>query len=145
MTLTPVGATAGRDPSPEPGRPASELVQVFGRRGSDGHIVALVMAWPQPWFTPFVFEIGFSGVFGIAIDYDPTTDTATEIGFLLGDVTLTAARAQAGAPVAGTLHANADLQATAPPRLAPALARLDRARVLADVRATARTVAHRAR
>ena len=136
----PVGAMAGRDPNPQPGQPASELVQVLGRRAADGHILAVVVAWPQAWFVPFTFDVGFAGVFGIAFDYDPGTDTAAEIGFLLGTVTLDQARAVAGAPVTGSIEAHADLPGMAMFARA-ALRGVDRAALAASVRASARAAA----
>lgn len=142
VVMSPVGATAGRDPNPQPGQPASELVQVFGIRPGDGHVIALVVAWPQPWFGPFALDVGFFGVFGLAFDYDPATDTATEIGFLFGRVTLTQAQAVTGAPVVGTLHANADQPGTQM-RLPVAARRLDRAALAGQVRAEARALTRR--
>lgn len=139
---TPVGVMAGRDPNPQPGQPASELIQLLGRRATDGHILAVVVAWPQAWFVPFTFDVGFVGVFGIAFDYDPGTDTATEIGFLLGTVTLDQARAVAGAPVAGSLDAHADLPGM-PMFARAALRHLDRAALAESVRQSARAVAPR--
>ncbi len=140
---TPVGATAGLDPNPQPGQPPSQLVQLFGRRASDGHILVLVMAWPQAWFVPWTFDIGFGGVFGVGFDYDPVANSAAEIGFMLGTATLTQASLAAGAPVAGSVDAHLDLPGMMPLAARAAAAHVDLVRLNGTVRDEARALTQR--
>ncbi len=114
-TLTPVGATSGLDPNPAPNTTASAIVQVFGVRATDNHIIAVSMAIPQNGFFPRDGNLGFFDSFGLVFDYNPTTMTSTQIGYMLGTVKLTAASKTNGAAVAGSFDANADTQGTPPP------------------------------
>jgi len=114
-TLTPVGASAGLDPDPAPGSPATSLIQLFGYRASDGHILVAMLSI-NPWtLFPRNVDLGFFDGFGQVFDYDPATDTASVVGFLLGTAQLTAASPINGATIAGSFHANADRQGTMPP------------------------------
>jgi hypothetical protein len=115
ITLTPVGATSGLDPNPQPGSPPSALIQAFGVRSSDNHIIAVSIAQAQPAFFPRIADVGFFDAFAIVYDFDPATSTATMVGLMLGTLTTTQASMTAGAPVAGTYHGNADVQGTGKP------------------------------
>jgi hypothetical protein len=111
-TLSPIGATAGRDPSPAPGAQTTELIEVFGVRASDNHIFVVLFSLPQGWLGPYGFDVGFFGVFGQVFDYNPATDTAVAVGTIFGTLDLGQAAATPGAPVAGAFHGNADVQGT---------------------------------
>ena len=136
-TLTPVGATSGFEQNPPPSQQPSALVQVFGRRASDGHILVLTAATAPERFYPRVADLGFFDAFGLVHDFDPTTGFAALVGLGLGTLRLDQAAPTASAPVAGSFTANADVQATAPPRLAPSIAGPDLATVAARIRAEA--------
>jgi hypothetical protein len=136
-TLTPVGATSGFEQNPPPGQPPSALVQVFGRRAADGHILVLTAATAEARFFPRVADLGFFDAFGLVHDFNPTTGIAALVGLGLGTLRLDQAAATTGAPVAGSFTANADVQATAPPRLAPSIAGPDLATVAARIRSAA--------
>ncbi len=128
-TLTPVGASAGLDPDPEPGTAATSLIQLFGYRASDGHIVLAQISIPPSRFSPRNVDLGFFDGFGLVIDYDPATDTASIVGFMLGTMQLTAASPTGGATITGSFSTNADLQGTGPPAPLPRQVR----RVLANL------------
>lgn len=114
LTLTPVGATSGLDPNPAPGSQAYSLVQIYGRRASDGHIFVVSTATHPSRFFPRIADVGFFDAFGQVYDYDPGTGTAVLVGIMLGTMNLTQASTTNNAPVVGTFHGNADVQGTAP-------------------------------
>ena len=111
--LTPVGSSAGNDPNAMPGAPSS-VIQVFGRRASDNHILVASLAVPTGIFFPREVNLGFVDSIGLVFDYNPATNMATTVGFLMGTMTLTQAAATANAPIAGSFHANVDDQGTPP-------------------------------
>lgn len=113
-TLTPVGAKAGFDPNPPAGQQARAIVQAFGVRASDNHIIAVSMSVAPLAFFPREANLGFFDSFGIVFDFDPATNQATQIGFMLGTLTLTQASTTDGAQVTGSFDANADVQGTPP-------------------------------
>ena len=113
-TLSPIGVVSGLDPDPAPGAEAGALIQVLGVRSSDGHILVASISIPTYGFAPRLVDLGFFDGFGAVFDYDPDTDTAESLGFLLGTMDLTQGVAVANAPVAGNFHANIDTQGTAP-------------------------------
>lgn len=112
ITLTPVGATSGLDPNPQPGQQPTALIQVFGVRNTDSHIIAVSISQAQFRFFPRIADVGFFDAFAVAYDFDPNTNTATMMGLMLGTLTTTQASMTAGAPVAGSFHGNADVQGT---------------------------------
>jgi hypothetical protein len=114
MTLTPVGSKAGYDPNPPQGQSPQAVVQVFGVRSSDNHIIAVSMAFNPAWFVPRDGNLGFFDSIGLVFDYNPTTMQTSVVGFMLGTFTLTQASTTNGQPVAGSFRANADAQGTAP-------------------------------
>jgi hypothetical protein len=136
-TLTPVGATSGYEQNPPPGQQPSAMIQVFGRRGSDGHIFVLTAATAPARFYPRVADLGFFDAFGLVHDFDPANGSATLVGLALGTLELDQAATTADAPISGSFHANADAQATAPPRLAAAIAGRDLASIATTIRARA--------
>jgi len=111
--LTPVGATAGNDPNAPVGQPSS-VIQVFGRRASDNHILVVSIGMRPSRFFPRAVDLGFFDASGGVYDYDPGTNTTAMVGFLLGNLTLTQAASSAGAVVAGSFAANADVQGMPP-------------------------------
>lgn len=113
-TLTPVGSRSGLDPNPQPGKPAQSIVQVFGQRASDSHIIVISIAIPPSTFFPRAVNLGFFDSFALVFDYNPTTNTSATIGFALGNLTLTQAATTANAVVTGTFDSNVDLQGTPP-------------------------------
>ena len=113
-TLTPVGAKAGFDPNPPVGQPARAIVQAFGVRASDNHIIAVSISIPPGAFFPRTGDLGFFDSFGVVFDFDPATNQSTQIGFMLGKLTLTQASTTAGAAVSGSFDANADAPGTPP-------------------------------
>lgn len=115
--LSPVGATSGLDPNPPAGQTATAMIQIFGVRVSDGHIIVISTSTPPLIFVPRIADLGFFDSFGVAYDYDPATSTAGVIGFMLGELALEQASTTGGAPIRGSVHANADQQGTGPPRL----------------------------
>lgn len=114
-TLTPVGAKSGYDPNPPAGQQAQAIVQVFGRRASDGHIIAVSMSIAPATFFPRDGNLGFFDAFGLVFDYNPTTNTSAVVGYMLGDIKLTEASVTNNANVSGSFAANADQQGTPPP------------------------------
>ncbi len=108
--LSPVGATAGVDGT----APTRSVIQVFGQRASDGHVIVVSMGMPSVRFFPRAFNIGFLDGSGSVLDYNPVTMGTTQVGFILGDLTLTKAATAAGAPVQGSFVVNAD-QPGSPP------------------------------
>jgi hypothetical protein len=112
-TLTPIGATAGRDPNPAPGAPATELIEIFGSRAGDNHVIVTLFSIPQGWLAPAGFDVGFFGVFGLVLDYDPATGVARNVGTVFGRLQLGQAAATASAPIVGSFHGNADVQGVA--------------------------------
>jgi hypothetical protein len=113
-TLTPVGAKAGYDPNPPAGTTANAVVQAFGVRASDNHIIAVSIAIPPGIFFPRAGNLGFVDGLGAVFDFDPATNTATNVGFMLGTFTLTKASTTNGAQIVGSFDANADVQGTPP-------------------------------
>ena len=111
--LAPVGATAGNDPNAPVGAPRS-AIQVFGRRAADGHILVVSIGMPPSRLFPRAVTLGFFDANGGVYDYDPGTNTTTQVGFLLGDMTLTAAAPTANADVVGSFAANADVPGSPP-------------------------------
>ncbi|MCX5746603.1 MAG: hypothetical protein NT062_29350, partial [Proteobacteria bacterium] len=105
-----VGASAGADPNAPVGQ--SSVIQVFGRRASDNHVLVVSIAIPTPWFIARDVSLGFFDSTGGVYDYNPATNTTTVVGYLLGPMTLTQASTTAGAHVVGSFHANADVQGT---------------------------------
>lgn len=114
-TLTPVGARAGLDPTPAPGTSAQAMVQVFGQRASDGHILVFSMAIPPAIFFARTGTLGFFDSNAAVYDFDPATNTTVYVGFTLGKFTLTQASTTSGATITGSFDANVDQQGTAPP------------------------------
>lgn len=112
--LTPVGASAGLDPNAAPGTTPAVVLQIFGQRASDGHIIDQVIAVPQGAFFPRLANIGFFDAYGQVYDYNPTTGMTTLVGFNLGTLTLTQTSMTSGGAVAGTWEANADVQGKPP-------------------------------
>jgi hypothetical protein len=113
-TLTPIGAKSGLDPNPAPNTQAQAVVQVFGVRASDNHIIALSMALPPQYFFPRTGMLGFFDGFALVFDYNPSTDTSTVIGFVLGSFSLSQASMTSGQPVVGTFSGHVDMQGTPP-------------------------------
>jgi len=113
-TLTPVGAKAGLDPNPPAGQPARAIVQAFGVRASDNHIIAVSISIPPGAFFPREGDLGFFDSFGVVFDFDPATNQSTQLGFMLGKLTLTQASTTDGAAVSGSFDANADVPGTPP-------------------------------
>lgn len=105
IALAPVGATAGTDASS-----GAAVIQVFGQRASDGHIFVVSMGVPTSRFFPRVIDIGFFDGNGGVFDYNPTTMMATQVGFMLGSLTLTQGSTGANATVTGSFSGNADVQ-----------------------------------
>ncbi len=105
--LTPVGASAGTDA----GAAANQagVIQIFGIRPSDGHILVLSIGSRPSALAPRTVDVGIFDGYGAMYDYDPVADQASYAGLLLGSVTLTAADDSAGAAVTGTLAANVDV------------------------------------
>jgi hypothetical protein len=113
-TLTPVGSRAGLDPNPQPNTTAQPLIQVFGQRASDSHIIVLSISIQASRFFPREASLGFFDAFAIGIDFDPMTNTGTPLGFAFGQVTLTQASTASGAMVVGSFDTNIDTQGTPP-------------------------------
>ena len=109
IALTPVGATAGTD-----AMSGQAVIQVFGQRASDGHIFVVSMGVPTARFFPRVIDIGFFDGNGGVFDYNPTTMMATQVGNMLGSMTLTQGSTAANAPIAGSFSSNADVQGSPP-------------------------------
>jgi hypothetical protein len=114
VTMTPVGATSGLDPNPAPGSQPAALIQAFGQRASDGHILVVSIAQAQSRFFPRIADVGFFDALAAAYDYNPGTGTATMVGFVLGTLTLDQGAMTTGAPVTGSYIGNADVQGTPP-------------------------------
>ena len=110
IPLTPVGAKAGLDPNPPAGQAAQAVVQVFGVRASDNHIIAVSMAFPRTAFVARDGDLGFFDSLGLVFDFNPATSQSSLVGFMLGTFTLTQASMTNGQPVAGSFTANADVQ-----------------------------------
>lgn len=119
-TLTPIGARAGFDPNAPPSS-ASAIVQVFGVRASDNHIIVASLSINRATLVPRAGDLGLFDAFGLVFDFNPVTSTATTVGFMLGTFTLSQASTTNGAMVVGSFTANADVQANGPPtaRVAP--------------------------
>ena len=113
--LSPVGAKAGFDPNPPMGTQANAVVQVFGVRASDNHIIAVSMAVPPGIFFPRTAKLGFFDSSGMVFDYNPGTNMTSLVGYMLGDLQLAQASTGTNAPVSGSFSANADVQGTPPP------------------------------
>lgn len=109
ITLTPVGATAGTDPAS-----GQAVVKVYGQRASDGHIFVVSMGVPTSRFFPRVMDLGFFDGNGGVFDFNPATNMATQVGFMLGSMTLTQGSTAANATVTGSFNANADVQGSPP-------------------------------
>ncbi len=107
-TLTPVGSTAGTDPNATD----KAVVQIYGRRASDGHVFALSVASEKMWFFPREVTVGFFDGSGALFEYNPTTNMTTVVGFALGGLTLTQSSTTAGGAVAGSFSSNADQPGT---------------------------------
>jgi hypothetical protein len=114
-TLGPIGATSGVDPNG--GASPDNLVEVFGQRSSDGHVIAAVFAVPPAWWSASTFDVGFVGAYGVVFDYDPATNTSTPIGNVLGSLSLGAAGGTGGATVSGTFSGHADSAGSPPLRM----------------------------
>ena len=93
---------------------AQAVVQVFGVRASDNHIIAVSMAMPPAAFFPRSGYLGFFDTAGAVFDYNPATNTTAVVGFMLGTFTLSKAGTANGAAVEGSFSANADQQGTPP-------------------------------
>jgi hypothetical protein len=109
-----VGSRSGLDPNPQPNTTAQPLVQVFGQRASDSHIIVLSISVPASRFFPRDANLGFFDAFAIAIDFDPATSTSTPLGFALGTLTLSQASTTSNAMVVGSFDTNLDTQGTPP-------------------------------
>lgn len=108
VALTPVGATAGTDAA------GQAVVKIFGQRASDGHIIVVSMSVPTSRFFPRAIDIGFFDGNGGVFDFNPTTMMATQVGTMLGSMTLTQGSTTAGAMVSGSFSGNADVQGSPP-------------------------------
>ena len=87
---------------------------VFGQRASDGHVFVVRMAVPTSRFFPRAIDIGFFDGNGGVFDYNPSTMMATQVGTMLGSLTLTQGSTAAAAPIAGSFSGNADVQGSPP-------------------------------
>jgi spore coat protein H len=113
-TLTPVGAKSGLDPNPPAGQAANAVVQIFGQRASDGHIIVVQVGTPPPIFFPRTGNLGFFDGIGGVFDFNPATNSGEVVGFMLGGFTLQNAATTNGARVRGSFTANADQPGTPP-------------------------------
>ncbi|HSD91021.1 MAG TPA: hypothetical protein VLB44_26040, partial [Kofleriaceae bacterium] len=106
---------SGLDPNPQPNTAPGAIIQVFGRRASDNHIIAVSISMPPSRFVPRDVNLGFIDAFGVVFDFDPATNMTTVIGYMMGTLHLTAASATTNASVAGSFDAKVDVQGTPPP------------------------------
>ena len=109
MNLAPIGSGAGLEDAPAPGQPQRALVQVLGYRAGDGHImVAMFAIWPWDMVPGAVVPIDLTSAYGVLFDLDLATGEATQVGLLLGELTLSDAGLSPGDPVTGSFTGEVD-------------------------------------